>query len=308
MTYNKHTTYKRPVKRNNNNNFFNNNIDNQEEFFNFCSKKSISMNKKLKDFIFYQLTQEYYFDHKPVKKLNNINDINPRYLITINKKNKYNFLLFLTRFNGKNYSIFIYNHNGRLHFYSVKFSFQDDLYNGTLMKGELIKNEKDCWIYYISDLIYYKNQYIYENNFSKKLDILSNLLKNEYIFDDFMNVCHLQIKSYFLFNHLRFIKKDCEISFIPEYNNQNIYNYNIILPKKEEILIKNNDIKDFIIKKTKTPDVYELYDINTNKFDSIACISKLKTSLYLKEKFKNNDKFITKTKYSTYFKSWIIIF
>jgi hypothetical protein len=301
MTHYKRPTYKRP-------NNFNNHYEQPEEFFNFCSKKSVSMDKKLKDFVFYQLTEQYYFDHKPIQKLNNINNISSKYLITINKKNKYSFLLFLTRFNNKNYSIFIYNFNGSLQFYSVKFSFHNELYNGTLMKGELIKNQKDCWIYYISDLIYYKNDYRYEYNLSHKLDILSKLLKSEYVFDDFMNVCHLQIKSYFLFNHLRFIKEDCEIIFIPEYNNQNIYSYNVILSKKQQISeIKNNESKEFIIKKTNTPDVYELYDINTKKFNSIACISKLKTSLYLKEKFKDNNQFITKTKYSEYFKSFIPI-
>ena len=41
-----------------------------------------NVNDFLIDFVFYQLTEQYYFEHKHVQKLNNINDINPRYFLT----------------------------------------------------------------------------------------------------------------------------------------------------------------------------------------------------------------------------------
>jgi len=61
---------------------------------------------------------------------------------------------------------------------------------------------------------------------------MAGLLKNEYEFDDYMNVCHLQIKGFLLFNHLQFIKKDCKLLFVPEYFNDKIYSCDIVLPKK----------------------------------------------------------------------------
>ena len=100
----------------------------------------------------------------------------------------------------------------------------------------------------------------------------------------------------------------CKISFVPEYHEENIYSYNVVLPKKEVIKTKNNDEKKFKIQKTDMIDVYELYELETNKFDSIACVNKLKTSMFLKEQFKNKDSFITNTKYSVYFSSWIPVF
>ena len=278
-----------------------------ETFINFCKKKSVSMSNQLQDFVIDELTKKYYFEHKQVIPLESTDIPNPAYLVTINKKNKFSFLLFLTRFQNKNYSIFAYNHKGKLHLYSVKFGFNNDLYNGTLFKGELVKNDKECWIYYITDLLYYKGNYTYENKLSQKLKILAGLFKNEYVFDDFMNVCHLQIKGYILFNHLQFIKKDCQLLFVPEYYNDPIFSYNVVLPKKEENKIKNNDEKILIIKKTETFDVYELYDIKTNKFDSIACVNKLTTSTYLREEFKKHSEFKVRVKYSSYFQSWVPI-
>ena len=277
-----------------------------ETFINFCKKKCVSMSNELKNHVHHQLTHNYYFEHKPVLPIKSNDDLpNPAYLITINKKNKFNFLLFLTKFQNKNYSIFIYNHKGKLHLYSVKFSFNEELYNGTLFKGELVKNQKDCWIYYLTDLIYHKGQYTYEKKLSQKLKMMAGLLKNDYEYDDYMNVCHIQIKGYFLFNHLQFIKKDCQLLFVPEYFNDHIYNFDVVLPKKEEIKIENNHEKEFMIRKTDTFDVYELYDIETNTFDSIACVNKMAISRFLKAKFENTNEFKINTKYSTYFSSWI---
>ena len=277
-----------------------------EAFINFCKKKCASISDELKNYVHHQLTQQYYFEHKPTMPMKTANDLpNPAYLITINKKNKFNFLLFLTRFQNKNYSIFVYNHKGQLHYYSVKFGFNQELYNGTLFRGELVKNQKDCWIYYLTDLVYYKGQYKYESKLSQKLKMMAGLLKNEYEYDDYMNVCHIQIKGYFTFNHLQFIKKDCQLLFVPEYFNDHIYSCDIILPKKVEIKIENNQEQDFIIRKTDTHDVYDLYNIKTKTFDSIACVNKSSTSMFLKERFENVNEFVVKTKYSVYFKSWI---
>jgi len=299
--YKRKTAYKRPNRPRQNTY-----KPQPETFTNFCQSKCVSIDDNTKRILYNQITQQYQFEHKPTLKLGNQMP-HKEYLVTINKKNKYNFLLFLTRINNKNYSVFVYNNKGQLHFYSVKLRFSEELYNGTLFKGELVKNKKQCWIFYISDLVYYKQQYYLNDKMSNKLQILANILKDEYEFDDFMNVCHLQIKSYFTFNHLHFIKKDCQILFVPEHFNQHIYSYDIVLPKKEITQVENNEERNFKIRKTNTSDVYELYNIKTNTFDSIACVNKLKTSLFLRKEFEDKDSFITKAKYSTYFSCWIPI-
>lgn len=272
---------------------------------NFCNKKSIILNNDIKNIIHNQLLHNYQYEQVNIEKLTNINNITSNYLLTIEKQNKYDFLLFLTTIKNNKYSVFIVNYNNQLYFYSVKFRFNHDLYTGTLFKGELAKNDKNCWIYFISNIIYYKNKYVYNTKLSNKIKIIANILKNEYLFDDYMNACHLQIKSYFLFNHIPFIKKNCRLILIPEHINDKQYFFDIKFPTIKPIVYQNNEQKKFKIKKTNVIDVYELYNIKTNIFDSIICISKLSTSIFLKKKFENINSFIIDVKYSTYFKSWI---
>lgn len=276
----------------------------QDDKFNaFCSKKSIELNEFERRELFSQLTTRFQFQHKQVLPYQGLN--HSHYLITINNKNKYNFLLFLTKINGKNYTIFVYNKGGQLVFFSVKLSFAEELYNGTLLQGELVKKNKiNTWFFYLTDLIYYMGQFQHTNSFSNKLQIMGDMLKEKYEYDECMNPCHIKIKSYFLINHLQFIKSDCQLLFVSEYTEPSLF-LDVVVPKKEQEVIKDGEEKDFIIKKTDKIDVYELHDIKTNKFDSIACVNKFKTSMKLREEFKTKDSFKIQARYSEYFTNWV---
>jgi hypothetical protein len=281
-------------------------IEKHEDKFNtFCSKKSIELTEFEKKELFTQLTTNYQFQQQQVLQYQGLN--HPHYLITINNKNKYNFLLFLTKINGKNYSVFIYNKCGRLLFFSVKLSFSEELYSGTLLNGELVKKNKiNTWFFYLTDLIYYMGKFQHSNILSNKIQIMGDILKEKYEYDECMNPCHIKIKSYFLINHLQFIKTDCQLLFVSEYNEPSLF-LDIVIPKREQEKIEDGKEKKFIIKKTDNIDVYELYDIKTNKFNSIACVNKLKTSMKLREEFKTKDSFYIQAKYSEYFSNWIPI-
>jgi hypothetical protein len=153
--------------------------------------------------------------------------------------------------------------------------------------------------------LYYKGSYLQEEKFSKKLKIISNILKDEYVYDSFFNVCHIQLKSYFLFNHLYFIKSNCNIIFIPEYSNDKYYQTLIKFPIDEKKNIRDNDIREFWIRKTEMVDIYNLYNMN-KEFYNIACVPSLKLSLYLKKIVKNDD-IKMKCRYNKFFESWIPI-
>ena len=100
-----------------------------------------------------------------------------------------------------------------------------------------------------------------------------------------------KIKSFFLFNHLQFLNKDCRLVFISEYYNDDNYFLDIKIKKEKVVEIKDDDEKDFIIKSTGNIDVYELYNINTNEFDSIACVNSLSVSLELRKRFNKEKEF-----------------
>ena len=110
-------------------------------FINFCEKKSI----KLKSFeikeIDQQLHKYYSSNENNIYKLNNIQEINSKYLLTISKKNILKFKLLLTKMFNKNYCIFIFQQNNNLYYFNIKFRFNELLYNGTLFNGEMVKNK-----------------------------------------------------------------------------------------------------------------------------------------------------------------------
>jgi hypothetical protein len=275
-------------------------------FINFCEKKSIKLKINELNELENQMNKYYLSNKINIYKLNQIQEINSKYLLTIKKQNILKFKLLLTTMFNKHYCIFIFEQNNQSYYFNIKFRFNEVLFCGTLFDGEMVKNEKGCWVYYISDLLYYKEKYLHEQKFSYKLKVLYNILKDEYTYDSFFNVCHIQIKSYFLFNHLHFITDDCDIQFIPEYSNQKTFETSIKFNKDNIKVFVENQIKHFTIQKTNTPEVYNLLDSN-NQFDSIACINSLKISLFIRKLLLNEKSVQIKCKYNTFFKSWIPI-
>lgn len=269
-------------------------------FSTFCEKKSISMYSHEIQEISNVKEQYFFYDKNDIVELDDIKNITSNYLLSFNVKNSIKCQLFLIKINNINYSIFIIDNK----FYHVKFRFHEDLYNGTLFEGELIKNDKNCWVFYMSDLIYNAGSYVYNYPLKNRLNFIASILKNLYTYDLYFNCCHLQLKSYFTFNHMYFLEEDCELLFNPEFSNMKIYKKKIIFPKTEKSLLKDGEIRLFTIKKTEKVERYDLYN-DSGEYDSFACVNSLKLSLFLKEIFKNKDSYKIKCKYSTFFKSWI---
>lgn len=275
-------------------------------FIDFCEKKCIQLNHNELKEINYVLYNYFQHQENTFYELDDIKNISSNYILGFNVKNTIKIKLLLTKIQNNNYCIFLVNDGQNYHYYHVKFRFDDSLYNGTLFEGELVKNDKNCWVFYISDIIYYQGEYIYNYGFSERLKIIGYILKDLYTFDLYFNPCHLQLKSYFLFNHINFLEKDCELIFIPEYSNMIYYMKKIIFPKPKNSSLIDGEIKTFNIKKTDRVEIYELYTIE-NEYDSFACVNTLKLSLYLRNIFKDKDNIMMKCKYSLFFKSWIPI-
>ena len=227
--------FKRPTnKRNNQSNKQRNDQRNDQEIFgDFCEKKFLKLDRNTSDRVFDILNNHFGFDKKQTSELN-LNELTTDYMVTIEKENTHNFQLFLIEINGKKYNIFIKKINGRLAFYSVKFCFDNNLYRGTLFNGSMVKNKHGFWLYYINDILYLQDKYIQKYNMSKKLEIISDVLKNGYVYDDFLNVCHIQMDSYFLFNNIQFIEKSCKLIFIPEQYNMKSYSMDLRLNEENK--------------------------------------------------------------------------
>ena len=149
----------------------------------FCGKKSLHVNnssliqqikQKIKQIGSFNLSSKYYtFLSK--KNVNNLKESS--FLVSLRSFGK-NFILFVTKLNDKNYCIFINKKNESMNI--VQFHFNQEIYDGTMFDGELVKNNLNNWIFIINDIAYYKGKNIITERFTKRQSIINNILQNEY--------------------------------------------------------------------------------------------------------------------------------
>ena len=266
----------------------------------FCNKKASTIDNNILLDVCKQLKFKYNFHfnkatYESLNRTNISNIIENPYLVSFDIKG-HDFILFLTTVRGKKYCLFIEKKTENdIKIYSVKFRFDSDLYDGTIFEGKLTMNNKECWIFLINNIYCERGNILTNQTFSQRLNRISTILKTKYKYDDFMNVCHIQITSFFLYHHVEMIKKDSKkkLLFTPEYRNQTTYRYYLDESVKEVKNVNKSDMV-FEIRKTDLPDVYELWYYKNNKMvkNSIATISTMKTSLFVRKLFENNKKSI----------------
>jgi len=228
----------------------------------------------------FNLTSKYYtfLNKKNVNKLKE-----KPFLVTLSTFGK-KFILFITKYNNKNYCIFINKKNDKMTVTQLKFS--DDIFLGTLFDGELIKNEKGKWIYLINDIAYYKGKNIITKSFLDRQYLLEDILKNEHQYSLIDDTLYISKKKYFDYNNIKSLVNDytkylnykCSGLYFKSINNFSD-NYLFIFPEcrsDSKILnncisidyTKNNDNELFI-------DAEIIKDINDEKqnlkLDKITC-------------------------------------
>ena len=149
----------------------------------FCGKKSIQINnssliqeikEKIKQLGSFHLSSKYYtFLSK--KNVNNLKESS--FLVSLRSFGK-NFILFIATINQKNYCVFINKKNEVMNI--VQFQFSEEIYQGTIFDGELVKNSNNKWLFIINDIAYYKGNNIITEKFTKRQDLISHILTKEY--------------------------------------------------------------------------------------------------------------------------------
>ena len=181
--------------------------------------------QKIKDICNMEITTRYYnfLNEKNLHILNNDD-----YKVCINTFG-HKYLLFVTKYKNKNYSIFINKKRGDMIY--IRFRFDEEIFNSTLFDGELIKNNEDNWVYVISDIISYNNEFVLKTKtLDERLELLDNIYNNKYVKDEIMNYCKIDIKKYFKLKYLSDIKERY-IDSIP-YKCSGLYFQNISEYKK----------------------------------------------------------------------------
>jgi hypothetical protein len=306
---------------------------------------------------------------KHYEKLDNLNIINKLntspHLVSL-KTNGNPYLLFFTRYNFVNHCIFIDKKIQQGYFVPrmiiCRFEFSEDLFENTVIDGEMIKCETDNkWVFIMNDVLVYKNEYLEKINFLKRLGILNEILNTKFRIDK-NDVCNMQIKKYVTYNDIKYLVEDfssklpytCRgLYFKPlflkfkdviyNFDDSLIKNINKVKYQSDDVFISKkinesenklaisvsnlslkssnslNSItscdsdsnllsKKYLVEKTEIPDVYNLYDTNTNEKKGIACVPYLSVSKYLFEIFQTinlTNKIKMECEYSSYFKKWI---
>lgn len=243
------------------------------------------------------------------------------------------YLLYLTQSNNQRSNIFINRKREDMIF--VRFNFDEDLYENTLMDGELIKNNKNEWIYVITDILLYKNENVLNNKkLTERQNILHNIIENKFAPDVATDVCKMEIKKYFGLEYLvdikeRYIKElgyKCSGIFIQDeddYRKSFMYIYTEFRTNdtkvENKVNIKTNVKKyepnkdrvfNFLVSKVPDlPDIYELYFYDGSEIVKYgyAGVPDKETSFLLSNIFENREeeKIKMECEYSKRFDKWI---
>ena len=220
----------------------------------------------------FNLMSKYYtFLNK--KNVNNLKE--NKFLVSLSTFGK-KFILFVTTYNTKKYCIFINKKNESMNITQLKFS--DEIFEGTLFDGELMKNDREQWIFLINDIAYYKGENIITKGFYDRQKIIDEILQNDYQNDaDVSKGFYISKKNYFKYEYIKdlvenYINKlsyKCAGLYFKNLNNFSD-NYLFIFPEcRSDSKILNNGItvdeQKVVVNYNKKNNTKENKNENTNK-------------------------------------------
>jgi|LakMenEpi03Aug12_release.lakeMendotaPanAssembly.Ray.scaffolds.fasta_scaffold266744_2 hypothetical protein len=164
---------------------------------------------------------------------------NPHLLTVRTNGNPY--LLYLTKYNFANQCIFIDKKIQHGYFYPrmiiAKLWFDDSLFEGTLLDGEMIKTNDGSWEYIINDIISERRNDMNKVNIAKRATRLYEILSSMYIEDDTC-CCKIRVKKFFTYEQLPYIINE----YIPslDYTCRGIY-FRPLYIKFKDVLMNFDD-------------------------------------------------------------------
>lgn len=259
----------------------------EERNINELKMKTVYFNQKGFEIQEKELRQEVY---QNIKKIGHYN-VTSKYYNFLNKRNlseiqdgdfrvslssfgkKY--ILFLMKINDRRYSILINKKNEIM--VTCQYKFHQSLYEGTLLDGELVKNENNKWIFIINDIPYYKGENLITKSFDDRQNIIEEMLKNEYRREEQNNhMTYICQKIYVKYECMQDLSKRLRDSLSYKCSGlyfKNIFNYSdnylyifpecrtdhqllnktVVVEEKEEVVVE----KKVIVEETKKKDYVE---------------------------------------------------
>ena len=304
-------------------------MDVQTNKISFCSGDAENITRiedkhhiieKLKKYnVFVKTNRASILNEKSIKFLNNPHLISVKTVGT-------NYFLFLTKFNNINCCFYIDRKIKQGYtcprIISVKYLFDDCVFNDTLFDGELVKDSDNNWMFLVSDIIIKEGVNQKTVNIAERFKSIYGILSNKYRKNSDFEICPLFVKKMFTYSQYNFmitsfihslsygVRGLYFNSLTPKHHNQ-LYIY----PKTDKIKPNSNKtkyipsrdiLKTFELRKTIQPDIYDLYCMNNTdvvKFET-ARIPTLKVSKLVSKLFDTCDHVYVECRFNKNFNKW----
>jgi len=296
----------------------------------FCNNESDNVSDtKTKMAILDIIKQKYginlKFNRANILNDRSINYIKNPHLISV-KTTGTNYFLFLTKFNNINCCFYIDRKIKQGYtcprIISVKYLFDDCVFEDTLFDGEIVKDNNNNWMFLISDIIIGGGELKKKEAITNRFNYIYDMFSNKYKKDSDVEVCPLVVKRLFSYSEYN----ELITSFIPKlkYGIRGLY-FNSINPKhhnhlflypkkkdhimpnkKKEINISKDIMKTFELRKTIQPEIYDLYCYNEKdivKFD-VARLPSLKITKLVNTLFDKHETVYVECKFNNKFNKW----
>jgi len=128
--------------------------------------------------------------------------------------------------------------------------FSDCVFNNTLIDGEMVKDNKNQWIFLVNDMIIYQGKSLKDIDLAQRLMYVGELLSKHYTADPFMDVCSFQIKKYVSATKEN-VENLIEFSKNLPYTNRGVYFVPHSLKYKPKLINFNDSLIKTVFRKVK---------------------------------------------------------
>lgn len=269
------------------------------ESINFAEKNVFILDKDLQENLLHKFSF-YYTQPREMEQLTDVGMLEKPHLVCEPTKKTY--FLFLTNYMGNKYCLFI----DKDKIYFTRFRFDQELFTDTVFQGEFVLNNQKKWVFRVNDLLALKGQQLNADNLTDRLSHVKNIFDSQYIWDEYMNPCLLDIKPYFTYDFLPELGDVTELWFVPQHLFDPIYFVKI---GQEEEVQENTDDKperELWLHNTWKPDLFEVKDDEQNDL-GYAYIQTLSDSKQLR-KLVHREPVKMRCRWNERFSKWSPIF
>jgi hypothetical protein len=192
-------------------------------------------------------------------------------IATISAGNPY--LLWMTKIDGVQCCLFIDRKLKNGYFYPkihcVRYRFTDDIFNDTILTGELIRDNEKRWMFLLNDILVYQGENMKHHNVITRFNTIYKLLQESYKPDSHVEPCPLQVRKLFMYKDIKNVIDE----FIPSLTypcrglmfytlNTKNSNYAYLFSREHEIPLKSHEEIESTFK-LKYPELFNI-GVSTN--------------------------------------------